>query len=427
VKDGFLEPNHVWVGTYSSHLQSFIDQLSPPPSSSAPLELSLSGEYFTDIPLVLPSNFALHFTGLFDVSLINLTKGTEKYPAMVLLKGSHTNVSGGLFAASQGLQAISVNGGKHCRISSVTATTSTVSDMAAIGIHENAAYTNIGFCNVSGGARGMWSLGSSRSFIHQNNVHDCGLHAVDFDAYTTHSVVVANTCNSNSGEGIFVEETSNGNVVFKNTCEDNTGHGINVYTLTVGPVTNNTIVGNTVNRNGKYGIRASGIGNKATQNTGMSHISKNNIFIGNTASNNHLGSWASGGPTDTSGDFWADNVPPTDFSATCPTCNSNSPPADVLAAAQATLYTNSIPEGYMSTFNAIVANYITAPSSSALEASGPGSSDSQALSGADISSVAVSCVAALALVLLAALAVHSARKRTESRPETEVVQSVVAM
>ncbi len=59
-------------------------------------------------------------------------------------------------------------------------------------------------------------------------MHHSASHALDFDAYTSSSVAYNTTCEDNTAEGIFVEETANDNVVAGNTCRRN-GDGIAVY------------------------------------------------------------------------------------------------------------------------------------------------------------------------------------------------------
>jgi parallel beta-helix repeat protein len=88
-------------------------------------------------------------------------------------------------------------------------------------------------------------------------VHHAAAHALDFDAYTSNSVAYNNTCEDNTEEGIFVEETAHDNVVAANTCRRN-GNGIAVYSNAVGPAANNFIVGNAVTDNNASGISSGG-------------------------------------------------------------------------------------------------------------------------------------------------------------------------
>jgi parallel beta-helix repeat protein len=352
IVDGFLQPNNTWIGNVSSDLQSFIDRLSP--TAGDPVALSLSGSYLADLPLNIPSYFALNLHGTFAVSP-GAKRGTEKYPAMLQLKGSNSKVTGSTFHASQGLQAISVNGGKNNVIQGVTATTSALIDMAAIALH-GGSHHEIASCTVSGDARGIWTLATSYAYVHDNKVHNCGKHSLDFDAYTKNSVAVSNTCQGNKQEGIFLEESASGNVLFKNICQDNTGNGIGVYSNEVGPVANNAIVSNTLKNNGNaatkysaHGISASGLAKSGDK----THISKNNVFIGNVGSGNRDGDWASGGTIKTSGDFWADNSPKVTFTT------SKAPAAGVLEAATSTLSAVGAPPSDVAAFKTAISHAMT--------------------------------------------------------------------
>ena len=60
--------------------------------------------------------------------------------------------------------------------------------------------------------RGVWTLATSRAYVHHNHVHHSDKHALDFDAYTGNSVAWENLCEDNKEQGIFVEETSHDNV-----------------------------------------------------------------------------------------------------------------------------------------------------------------------------------------------------------------------
>ena len=71
-------------------------------------------------------------------------------------------------------------------------------------------------------------------------------------------------------------------VIVANTCRRN-GHGIGVYTLTVGPVSNNLFFGNTVTNNDNEGITVGGLGHDAV------HVSQKNGFFANTATGNNRG------------------------------------------------------------------------------------------------------------------------------------------
>ena len=56
--------------------------------------------------------------------------------------------------------------------------------------------------------RCIWTLATSHALVHDNHVHHCSSHALDFDAYTSSSVAWNNLCEENGQEGIFLEETA---------------------------------------------------------------------------------------------------------------------------------------------------------------------------------------------------------------------------
>ena len=148
-----------------------------------------------------------------------------------------------------------------------------------------------------------------------------------------------------------VEETASSNVIFNNTCENNTGNGIGVYSIVVGPVMGNAIVGNTCNRNGNsatkytsHGISTSGKGKDGV------HISKNNVVIGNNAANNRNGEWFSGRQFNhSSGDFWAHNITKITFAT------GAAPAPGVLTSAESTLVTLGVPQASIDAFKTAVA------------------------------------------------------------------------
>ena len=207
---------------------------------------------------------------------------------------------------AHGAQAITIVGGKHCAVRGVRALSS--SPDAAIGINLGEG-NEVANCDVGGALGGpvrspgrcIWTLATTRNAVHDNHVHDCRSHALDFDAFTSASACYSNTCENNGEEGIFVEETAHGNVVVNNTCRNNSGSGIGVYANAVGPVANNFFLGNVLIDNGGAGISAGGYGHAATKH------SDHNLFASNRARGNGRGAFApSHGANE--GDFWVDNL-----------------------------------------------------------------------------------------------------------------------
>jgi parallel beta-helix repeat protein len=132
--------------------------------------------------------------------------------------------------------------------------------------------------------RCIWTLATSHALVHDNHVHNCSLHALDFDAYTSSSVAWSNLCEGNGEEGIFLEESAKDCSLFNNTCQHN-GDGIGVYSNAVGPVANNFIINNRLINNRRLGLSAGGYGHTGPDHHGLP-ISLSNIFASNFISGN---------------------------------------------------------------------------------------------------------------------------------------------
>jgi len=288
--------------------------------------LHLSGTYFADEPLLLPSLFVLHLNGsLLDAA--NLTSSpfngaTTKQPGMITLnQTSYSAVVGGVINATvhnkTQMHAISLIFSDHSSVQHVRA----VGQWdwgAAITIY-GGTKNEVSYSETGGDVgrttlgRGIWALATSHAYVHHNHVHHAAKHALDFDAYTSSSVCWSNLCEDNLQEGIFVEENSHDNVIVDNTCRRNK-NGIGVYTLDVGPVKNNMFFGNTLEDNSMNGITAGGYGHNVTKH------SEANVFFSNVANGNNKGSGESDGSTAqfnpmhgaNTGDYWFGNVVGTD-------------------------------------------------------------------------------------------------------------------
>lgn len=275
--------------------------------------LKMTGDYEADVPLRLPSLFCLMLNGSIS-DAANFTFGATKhsaavpseFAALVTMNSTwYSAVIGGTYDSTRHLstqaQAITIVSGNRNTIRQVRARSHFSS---AIGIYQGST-NEISGCDVGGdsetsiSARGIWTLATERSLIHNNRVHHCASHALDFDAYTSFSVAYSNICESNGEEGIFVEETAHDNVIASNLCRKNR-NGIGVYSNAVGPVARNMFVGNIVEDNDGYGITCGGYGHDPTKH------SERNTFVANDA----VGNLAAGfNPMHGSvfGDFWIGN------------------------------------------------------------------------------------------------------------------------
>ena len=325
VVDGTLASTGQVVGRYTSSLQrEVVDALFAPVSpknySGVSLVdhtvlryLELEGDYMCDEPLRLPSLFVLKLNGtLSEAENLTLTD-RPRFSALVLLnKTSYSAVIGGTYnssryptpAGSRGMQAITIVDGHRNAVRNVRAVAGFESAIGINGGSENeVADSDVGGedGNVSP-ARCIWTLSTDRALVHGNHVHHCEKHALDFDAYTSTSVAYNNLCEFNGEEGIFVEETANGNFVANNVLRNN-AQGIGVYSNAVGPVQNNFFVANLAEGNPGGGITAGGYGHVPTKH------SSHNIFLANTARQNGGGNGdynpAHGAVV---GDYWTGNV-----------------------------------------------------------------------------------------------------------------------
>lgn len=322
-----------FVGTYTSQLQRYIDSSYAPVTSKNYSEISLvnasvlntlrlSGAYYCDTPLRVPSMFVLNAAGATVMPALNLSLvNVSRWSAMVML--DHVTLSavlGGTFDASSlppppnashGYQAISIVGypGKNA-VRHVRALSN--NSEAIIGINQS-PHAEVAFSDVGGSSsmlhtRCIWALATSAALIHHNHVRNCTKHSLDLDAYTHTSAAYSNLLVDHGEEGIFVEESASGNFIFNNTIRGAQKNGIGVYSNVVGPVTMNMIIGNTIIGN-KHGMSAGAVGHDPKKQ------SLKNIFASNYLEGNGDGGHAGGGqvetrhgPTDSvHGDFWTSN------------------------------------------------------------------------------------------------------------------------
>ena len=328
IADGRLSSTGAFIGTYTSQIQAYIDGSYAPVSkanysalslvnSSSLNTLNLSGAYECDVPLRLPSMFVLRGSGLTLTPAANLSLANlSRFTAMVML--DHVSLSavvGGVYDASavSGIMAISIRGGGKNAVRGVRALANAD---AIVGInqspHAEVAFSDIGGASVMLVGRCVWLLSTSAALIHDNHIRNCTKHSLDFDAYTSSSAAYSNVVVDHGSEGIFVEETASGNFVFNNTVR-RSASGIAVYSMAVGPVQSNMIVGNTITdshggKYGSYGLSAGAYGHDPAKQ------SLNNIFASNHLERNGDTPGAPqirphhGPDGANSGDFWISNT-----------------------------------------------------------------------------------------------------------------------
>eukprot|EP00658_Telonema_sp_P-2_P054939 TRINITY_DN43697_c0_g1_i1.p1 TRINITY_DN43697_c0_g1~~TRINITY_DN43697_c0_g1_i1.p1 ORF type:complete len:378 (+),score=40.71 TRINITY_DN43697_c0_g1_i1:62-1195(+) len=316
VQDGFLihpDGSKSFVGFFTSALQAqVIAPLFPAVNtteesrvsllnSSTLRTLDLVGNYLSDVPVRPPSFFVLRLDG--SLTLAGNATCPDRYPAMVsIVDVLFSSIVGGLYDATRNssYMAVRVQGGRAASVKNITA--KGACPIAIISVTKGSMHEIAGSELDGGGQAGrcLWTLSTQRALVHDNHVHNCTGHALDFDAYTSRSAAWGNLCEDCGFQGIFVEETASDNFLFANTCRNNKGEGIAVYSNAVGPVARNLFVNNIVTGN-SIGISSGGYGHDPRKHA------EDNIYIGNVAlGNNVAGFNVAHGAVE--GETWLDNT-----------------------------------------------------------------------------------------------------------------------
>lgn len=121
-------------------------------------------------------------------------------------------------------------------------------------------------CNLDGGAaRGIWAKGGSGYIVSENSSANMNMDGIDFDAYTSYSLIQFNSTPGNIRSGLFVEEAAKYNQLIGNLTASNP-IGINVYSMVAGPTSYNSFIANTCLANTR-GLRAGAAVYKSTNST----------------------------------------------------------------------------------------------------------------------------------------------------------------
>lgn len=242
-------------------------------------------------------------TGTDDQTTINaaigaLPPGSGK---LLLLEGLYT-VSGSINLVSnmilEGMGAATIIKLRNNHNASVdvvagsSITNTTIQDLKIDGNKSN---------QTSGIMRGVWlftgSANCTISGLKVSNLRGDGIYINNSSGNT----ITENTCNGNSGNGIYISGISNYNTILGNTCSGNSNIGINVNSIG----NYNTIIGNTCSGN-SAGISTSSSDSTITGNT-CSGNSGDGIYIngsGNTITGNTLnGNSGTGIYIDSSGNY----------------------------------------------------------------------------------------------------------------------------
>ena len=238
----------VYVGIHTSELQANVIDRYFEPIHEHPKDVSLfnatrlrrltlTGAYLADVPLQLPSLFVLELSGgstsitaAKNLSQFNVSRfegilqlddvwysaviGTgnpmpmiDTTPLPAIPRPSNTTKMPNNF------MAIALVGGGRNSIRNVRLIANNSGSTIGINMSPNA---EIGGCDIGGRGVGVgmtigrciWALATNGALVHDNHVHHCSKHALDFDAFTSASAAWSNLCEYNGEEGIFVEETA---------------------------------------------------------------------------------------------------------------------------------------------------------------------------------------------------------------------------
>jgi parallel beta-helix repeat protein len=319
IVDGML--NGAYVGTHTSELQAnVIDKLYAPVPHGTPRDISLfnatnlrvltlSGAYAADTSLRIPSRFVLELAaGASIVAAKNLSQANvSRFEGLVTLddvwysavigSGDGATIDASALGAipwppnatkaPNNYMAVAIVRGGRNAVRNLRLIANNTGSSVAVNESPN---SEIAHCDIGGRSaeamevgRCVWTLATETALVHDNHIHHCTMHALDFDAFTSRSVAWSNLVELNGEEGIFIEESAHDNVVFNNTCRRNAGSGIGVYSNVVGPVAQNTIVANILLFNGGDALSAGGVAHGAPF---PDKWSVKNVFAGNVAEGN---------------------------------------------------------------------------------------------------------------------------------------------
>jgi parallel beta-helix repeat protein len=274
ITDGFMESNSggkkVFVGHNWSAIQTVMpsDDIGPLPgldaNASTMRQLTLTGVYIADVPLLLPSRLHFRLDGSVQGDLnASTVPGGCPYGfqyhgrcSLIHIKGSKfVSVSGGTYTCSSGMTAfaISCEGCSNTLIQNLTA-----SGCGQGNIHFFGAGAAIEIRNVDSSLsnRGVWSQTPSQkvlitsSFFHHNSAD-----GVDLDSMSKNVMIRNNRFENNHRCGVFIEEGASDNIIVGNYFFNNT-FGVGFYTNMGGkypgryPTKDNWVVGNNFTRNG---------------------------------------------------------------------------------------------------------------------------------------------------------------------------------
>lgn len=265
--------------------------------------LHLEGDYIADVPLRLPSLMVLQLNGSITAGP-SLPEGIKNMRlSEYSISGAHNQgmvlvdtekfvgIVGGFYNGSifedltearythydqkrvVGVVAIKFFQSSYCLLTETKATVGKYSESVVLlsqatysmevshneffGTHYS-DYTNFPANNPDYYARCFWSLYMRYVLVHDNYIHHCTKHSLDFDSGTQNSMAYNNLGVDLKTNYIFVEEESHDNFIFNNTGR-NTQTAVVTYSLWEGPCVDNKFINN-VGSNNQIGYMDGGGG-----------------------------------------------------------------------------------------------------------------------------------------------------------------------
>ena len=299
--------------------------------------LKLEGDYIADVPLLLPSLMVLQLNGSITAgptlaenmkSTKTFSKTNVKNPGMVMVDNERmVAIIGGFYNATvdQDTTKDKYNNkdtimGSICAIKFWQSTYGLVRGVnATVGKYSEAVLlinqwsesievtqseffgqmfsdkTDIMESSPDYRARCIWALVARFVVVHDNFIHHCHLHSLDFDSNTYASIAYNNDGEYLRQEHVFVEEKANNNLIFNNSAR-HTFSGVSTYALWEGPCYDNKIINNVASHN-SIGFQDGGGGSKQNCETfhgggnytadkfSCSLQTQRNLWVGNVAYN----------------------------------------------------------------------------------------------------------------------------------------------
>ena len=275
------------ISTLNGALMEALRNLAPAPSAKQSVLLNsgspaltfvaVSGAWKMDVPLYIPPQVVVTLSdGTSFLAMPQLENSIQK--AMVFANGSYSALvaEGGLDGgATLNCSGLNVKGvystGSYFSLNGITLNEcggmniSTCSSAVHFEGKPFSCCSEVVHCRILGGCRAVWTQAVSRIIVHHNSVLNSRKHTIDFDSFSTNSLVWSNNISGSVQEAIFIEQGSTNVVVVGNNLSGN-NVGIGIFNYEFSSLTkDHMIVGNTIGGSRKYGFTSGstrgGVGN----------------------------------------------------------------------------------------------------------------------------------------------------------------------